>query len=144
MAKPYISPFGFIKQVTEEGAVFTLSNPEDSTELRTNTNVTVWRYSPGQLALAKIRGRITAVGYVTARFKIVESTIDPRWPEDEQVLRERTPVYLALENTFEPDPGRMLTQEQADSLQSIARQYRKLRSGSPSEESEGHGADEAG
>ena len=79
--------------------------------------------------MAKIRGLITAVGYVTATFRTVESTIDPRWPEEEQILRDRTPVYLALEGTFEPHPGRMLTQEQANRLQSFGLQYKKLRGG---------------
>ena len=68
MAKLYIAPFGFIKRITEDGATFTLTNPEDSLDLRYNTPVTVWRYSPEQLALAKIRGLISAVGYVAATF----------------------------------------------------------------------------
>ena len=144
MARPYIVPFGFIKKVTDDGAIFTLSNADDSANLKKNTPVTVWRYSPEKLALAKIRGIISAVGFVTARFKIVESKVGPRWPEDEAILRERTPVYLAVEGTFEPDPRRMLTQEQADSLQSIAQEYRKLRSGGPPDESQGHVGDETG
>ena len=142
MAKLYIAPFGFIERLTEDGATFTLTNPKDSLDLRYNTPVTVWRYSPEQLALAKIRGLISAVGYVTATFRTVESLIDLRWPEDDEVLRERTPVYLALEGTFEPDPGRMLTQKQADTMQSISPEYRKLRSGGLRNEAESHGVDE--
>ena len=91
MAKRYIAPLGFIRQTTNDGAIFTLSEARDSENLRNNTSVTVWRYSPEQLALAKIRGLITAVGYVTATFRTVESTTDPRWPEEEEILRERTP-----------------------------------------------------
>lgn len=142
MTRPYIAPFGFIEWLTEDGAIFTLSNRADSVNLRSNTPVTVWRYSPEQLALAKIRGVISAVGYVTATFKTVESLIDPRWPEDEEVLRERAPVYLALEGTFEPDPGRMLTREHANAIRSISSKYRKLRSGDPRNEAESHRADE--
>ena len=134
MARPYIAPFGFIERLTEDGAIFTLSNPEDSLSLRSNTPVTVWRYSPELLALAKMRGLISAVGYVTATFRTVEFQIDPRWPEDEEILRERTPVYLALEATFEPDPDRMLTREQAETMRNLAAQYRKLRSGDPQDE----------
>ena len=77
MARPYIAPLGFIESITEDGATFTLSNPQDSATLKSNTPVTVWRYSPEQLALAKIRGIISAVGYVTATFNTVESLIDP-------------------------------------------------------------------
>ena len=142
MARPYITPLGFIERLTEDGATFTLSNPEDSLTLQSNTPVTVWRYSPEQLALAKIRGLINAVGYVTATFRTVESWIDPKWPEDDEVLRERTPVYLALEGTFEPDPSRMLTQDQVDRMQSIVSKYRSLKSGDPRNKAESHGLDE--
>ena len=142
MAKPYINPIGFIDRTTDNRTIFLLNNPKDSLELKLDTPVTVWRYSPDQLALTKIRGLISAVGYVTATFKTVESLIDPRWPEDEEVLRERAPVYLALEGTFEPDPGRMLTREQADTIQTISLRYRKLRSGNPWNAAESHGADE--
>ena len=120
MAKPYINPIGFIDRTTDNRTIFLLNNPEDSRGLKLDAPVTVWRYSPDQLALAKIRGVISAVGYVTATFRIVESLIGPRWPEDEEVLRERAPVYLALEGTFEPDPGRMLTREHANAIQSIS------------------------
>ena len=142
MAKPYINPIGFIDRTTDNRTIFLLNNPEDSRGLKLDAPVTVWRYSPDQLALAKIRGVISTVGYVTATFRIVESAIDPRWPEDEEVLRERTPVYLALEGTFEPDPGRMLTREHANAIRSISPRYRKLRSGDPRNEAESHGADE--
>ena len=142
MAKPYINPIGFIDRTTDNRTIFLLNNPEDSRGLKLDAPVTVWRYSPDQLALAKIRGVISAVGYVTATFRIVESLIGPRWPEDEEVLRERAPVYLALEGTFEPDPGRMLTREHANAIQSISPKYRKLRSGDPRNEAESHRADE--
>ncbi len=131
MARPYIAPFGFIERLTDDGATFTLSNPKDSLGLLPNTPITVWRYSPEQLALAKIRGLISAVGYVTATFTTAEFQIDPRWPENEEILREKSPVYLALENSFEPDPGRMLTQEQVNTMQNVVRNYRHLRSGGP-------------
>ena len=142
MAGAYIAPFGFIKQATEDGAIFILSNAQDSANLSPGTPVTVWRYSPEQLALAKIRGLITAVGYVTATFRTVESAIDHRWPEQEQILREKSPVYLALKGTFEPHPGRMLTQEQANRLQSFGLQYKKLRGGDRQGQARNHGVDE--
>ncbi len=72
MARPYVVPIGYIERQTDEGATFILNNAEDSKSLRINTHVTVWRYSPGQLALAKVRGLISAVGYVTATFSTVE------------------------------------------------------------------------
>ena len=143
MTRPYIAPFGFIDRLTDDGAIFTLSNPDDSVNLRSNTPVTVWRYSPEQLALAKIRGLISAIGYVTATFKTVESVIDDRWPQGEEILHEKTPVYLALENSFEPDPNRMLTQDQVDNMQSIIPKYRILKSGDPQNEAHSHDASES-
>ena len=80
MAAPYIMPLGFIERTTEKGTIFLLTNPENSLGLKLNTPVTVWRYSPEQLALGKIRGLISAVGYVTATFGTIESVIDARWP----------------------------------------------------------------
>ena len=76
MTRPYIVLFGFTKRVTEDGAVFTLSNAQESANLRPNTPIVVWRYSPEHLALAKIQGLISAVGYATATFKVVKSAID--------------------------------------------------------------------
>ena len=56
MARAYVVPIGYIECQTGEGATFILNNAEDSKSLRTNTPVTVWRYSPEHLALAKILG----------------------------------------------------------------------------------------
>ena len=142
MARPYIMPLGFIDRTTDNGGVFVLNDPGDSAELKPGTPVTVWRYSPDQLALAKIRGLISNIGYVTARFRTVESIMDDRWPEEEEVLRKRTPVYLALKDSFQPDPGRMLTQEQTDRMERITQSYRILRSGRAQSQDRSHGVEE--
>ena len=76
MATPYIMPLGFIDRTTDDGTIFLLADPQDSLRLNLDTPVTVWRYSSEQLALAKIRGLISAVRYVTATFRTVESVID--------------------------------------------------------------------
>ena len=60
---------------------------------------------------------------LTATFSAVETTTDPRWPSDEDVLRPKTPVFLALNESFDPDPSRMLTQEQANRMETYARLY---------------------
>ena len=78
MAIPHIMPLGFIHRRTEAGAIIMLADPLDSRDLRLETPVTLWRYSPGRLAAAKVRGTVSRVGYVTATFEIVESWIDPR------------------------------------------------------------------
>ena len=101
MAQPYINPLGFIDRPTQDGAIIILTNPEESLSLRPDTPITVWRYSPEHLALGKLRGRITTIGYTTATFVTDETEKDPRWP-DENLVRAAAPVFLALEGTFEP------------------------------------------
>ena len=126
MAISHILPLGFIHRTTRDGAVIMLTNPQDSLTLRTGTPVTLWQYSRGLLALARIRGRISAVGYVTATFTTVETQMDPRWPEGREIMLPRTPVYLALPDSFEPDLGRMLTQERAHAMERLARRHAEL------------------
>ena len=126
MAIPHILPLGFIHRTTQDGAIIMLTNSQDSLTLRTDAPVTLWRYSQGLLAMAKARGQISAVGYVTATFTTVETQIDPRWPAGQELLRPKTPVYLALPDSFEPDLSRMLSQEQADAMQRLTRRYAEL------------------
>ena len=116
MAKRHIMPLGFIDRITQDGATFTLTRPGNRDDVRLQTPVTVWRYSPEHLAIAKVRGQVTAIGYAAARFTISETQEDPRWPVKENPVRNKAPVYLALPGSFEPDPSRMLSQEEVDSL----------------------------
>ena len=126
MTTPYIMPLGFVDRKTEAGTVFLLTNPRESKSLRPYTPVAVWTYSPAHLALGKVRGRITAVGYTTATFSAVETSLDTRWPQDQDVLRPKAPVFLAKEGSFEPDLSRMLTPEQAEEIQRLAGRYREI------------------
>ena len=126
MATPYIMPLGFIDRPTETGATFILSSPEDSFSIKTETPITVWRYSPEHLAIAKLRGHVSAVGYTTATFTTIETRSDPRWPEDLPIIRPTAPVFLALENSFDPDPERKLTQDQAAAMHRLALRYAEL------------------
>ena len=123
MTTPYIMPLGFIDRPTEDGAIIMLTNPEESTALRLATPVTLWRYNQAQLAVARIRGEISDVGYVTAAFITVENKIDTRWPANQVIMLPATPVYLALPGSFEPDTSRTLTQEQAEAMQTLAAAY---------------------
>ena len=103
MAQPYINPLGFIDRPTQDGAVIILTNPEESLGLRPGTPITVWRYSPEHLALGKLRGRITTIGYTTATFVTEETEKGPRWP-DEDLVRPAAPVFLALEGNLRAGP----------------------------------------
>ena len=123
MATPCIMPLGFIDRPTEDGAIIMLTNPKESTSLKLATPVTLWRYNPGRLAVAKIRGEISDVGYVTATFITVEVQVDTRWPANQKLMRPATPVYQALPGSFEPDTSRTLNQEQAEALQKLAAAY---------------------
>ena len=120
---PYINPLGFIDKRTPRGVRFLLTNPDDSRTLKVGTPVTISQLSSDGLSLAKIRGEIISVGYVTATFTIAETVLDEGWPQNEETIRPKTPVYLAKEHSFEPDPGRMLTAEQTERITEIARKY---------------------
>ena len=126
MTKPYINPLGFIHRHTSNGVRFLLTNPDDSRTLQIGTPVTVSQPSSDGGAVAKTRGKIVAVGYATATFIINEMDIAENWPENEATLREKTPVYLAKENSFEPDPSRTLTAEQMERLRHLSRKYRDI------------------
>ncbi len=126
MARSYIMPLGFIDRINDDGATILLTNPDDSLALRVGTPITVWRYSPEHLALGKLRGRISEIGFTTATFVTDEIQKDPRWPVDEELLLTAAPLFLALEGTFEPDPIRKITPERAEALRRIARRYAQL------------------
>ena len=127
MAENRILPLGFIDRTTDDGAVMWLTTPSESIKLRRETAVTLTSRSTGQPnAVATVRGIITAVGYVTATFKTVESRWAPNWPENESVLRKGLPVYEAIPGTFIPDPARTLTKEQEDSLRRLSDRYREI------------------
>lgn len=126
MATPYIMPLGFVDRPTETGATFILTNPDDSLSLNINTPITVWRYSPEHLAIGRLRGRIAAVGYTTAAFNAVDSSNDPRWPDDLPIIRFAAPVFLALADSFDPDPERKLTPNQAEAMRRLALRYAEL------------------
>lgn len=126
MGTPYIMPFGFIDRPTDTGATFILTNPEDSFSLKTGTPVTVWRYSPEHLAIGRLRGCVSAIGYTTATFATVECRNDRRWPEELPVIRRAAPVFLALADSFDPDPERKLTPDQAQAMRRLALRYAEL------------------
>ena len=126
MTVPYIMPLGFIDQPTGTGATFILTNPEDSLALKPGTSVTVWRYAPELLAIAKLRGAIRDIGYTTATFVTVETQMNPWWTDDLPIIRSAAPVFLALKDSFGPDPERKLTQEQAESMRRIAQRYAEM------------------
>ena len=126
MNKPYIMPLGFVDRITHEGTIFLLTNPEDSKELCPGSPVTVWRYLPQSQARAKLRGSITAVGYTTATFSTTEFEKDPTWPDGEPILIPDTPVFLALEDSYDPDPARKVTAEKAEAFQRYAERYAEL------------------
>ena len=126
MATPRIMPLGFIDRTTGDGAIIMLTNPEESLTLKLATPVTLWRYNRARLAVAKIRGEISDVGYVTATFITLEARIDTRWPANQELIRRATPVYLALPGSFEPGTSRTLTQDQAEAMQRLAAAYAEI------------------
>ena len=106
MNQTIIMPIGIIEELTSAGATFRLTPQGQNAGLRTNAHVTVWRYHPEQLAIAKYNGRITQVGDDIATFAILRAEVDERWPAEINPLGAGAPVYLALRGSFEPDTSR--------------------------------------
>ena len=106
MSQTIIMPVGIIELPTPAGATFRLTPQGQNAELRADAHVTVWRYHPKQLAMAKFTGRITQVGDDTATFAILRAEVDERWPAEINPLGAGAPVYLALRGSFEPDTSR--------------------------------------
>ena len=103
MNQTIVMPIGIIEEPTPAGATFRLTPQGHATELRTDTQVIVWRYHPEQLAMAKYAGRITRIVDDTATFTILRAEVDERWPAEINPLEVGAPVYLAQRGSFEPD-----------------------------------------
>ena len=131
MTRQYLNPLGFIDRLTETGATIILTNSKDSKDLEPGTPVTVWRYSRGLLALDRIRGEISRVGHTTASFIVAARETGPRGPQGQETLRQKTPVYLALKDSFEPDVSRMLSPEQAAEIARRAQMYTQVTGRTP-------------
>ena len=109
MSQTIIMPIGIVEEPTPAGATFRLTPQGADARLQADAHVTVWRYHPEQLAMAKYTGRITQVSDHTATFAILRAEIDERWPAEVNPLGAGAPVYLALRGSFEPDTSRTAT-----------------------------------
>ena len=98
-----VMPIGIIEETAPNGATFRLTPQGQNAGLRTDTQVTVWRYHPEQLAMAKYAGRITQISGETATFSILRVEVDDRWPLEINPMEPGAPVYLAQRGSFEPD-----------------------------------------
>ena len=103
MNQTIVMPIGIIEESAPNGATFRLTPQGQNAGLRTDTQVTVWRYHPEQLAMAKYAGRITQISGETATFSILRVEVDDRWPLEINPLEQGSPVYLAQRGSFEPD-----------------------------------------
>ena len=127
MPEAHLLPLGFIDRTTDDGAIIMLTKPSESHDIRPDTPVTLRVRSAGATpATARVRGVITSVGYVTATFRAVETRKHSNWHHDQPVLQRGTPVYQALPDSFQPDPARALTEEQAARLSRLAARYRAI------------------
>ena len=109
MNQTIIMPIGIIEEPTPAGATFQFTPQGQNAGLEPGTHVTIWRYHPEQLAMAKYNGRITQVGDDTATFAILRAEVDERWPAEINPLGAGAPVYLAQRGSFEPDTSRTAT-----------------------------------
>ena len=106
MNQTLVMPIGIIEETAPTGATFRLTPQGQQAELKTDAQVTVWRYHPEQLAMAKYAGRITRIGDETATFSLLRVEVDERWPPEINPLEPGAPVYLAQRGSFEPDVTR--------------------------------------
>ena len=102
MNQTIVMPIGIIEETAPAGATFRLTPQGQRAGLRTDTQVTIWRYHPEQLAMAKYAGRITQISDETATFSILRVEVDERWPSEINPLEPGAPVYLAQRGSFEP------------------------------------------
>ncbi len=104
-----VMPIGIIEEQAGASATFRLTPQGQKAELSNDTQVTVWQYHPGQLAMAKYTGGIIQVGDETATFAILRAEVDERWPAEISPLGPGAPVYLAQRGSFEPDISQTAT-----------------------------------
>ena len=126
------TPLGFIHRTTDDEAIIMLTKTSHSQTLRSDTPATLRSRSVGgPPATARVCGLMTSVGYVTATFRVVETRIDSKWPDGEQALRPAHAVYQVLHASFDLDPGRALSDEQAEGLRCLAARYRNITNANP-------------
>ena len=109
MNQTIVMPIGIIEESAPNGATFRLTPQGQNAGLRTDTQVTVWRYHPERLAIAKYVGRITQISDETATFSILRVEVDDRWPLEMNPMEPGAPVYLAQRGSFEPDISQTAT-----------------------------------
>ena len=109
MEQTIVMPIGIIEEPSVMGATFRLTPQGQEAGLDADAHVTVWRYHPARLAMAKYAGRITQVGDATATFTILRAEVDERWPAEISPLEPGAPVYLAQRGSFEPETTRTAT-----------------------------------
>ena len=116
-------PLGIIEEVSQGGGILVMTRPDDGQHFTAGTPVTIWDMDGGSGALARYRGRLSEVGETVAAFIIEERQFDPSWPEDLDPLEAGNPVYLALPDSFEPDPSRLANRWELGHLQQLADEF---------------------
>ena len=105
MATPPIMPVGFVRERATDGAIFTLAQPGETHSLKTGDHVTVWSHIPEKNATARVLGIVTDVDDTIGTFTIMRTETEGPWPGGTDPLEPGSPVYRAIEGTYQPDPG---------------------------------------
>ena len=113
-------PVGIIDSKTDHGAVFTMTRPDDHNRIAAGDTVTVWDLYTPRNALARYRGTIDEVRDTTASFTIDTKEIDHDWPQEMDPISPGNAVYLALPQSFQPNPTRTASREELAKMQEIA------------------------
>ena len=119
-------PIGIIDESTPDGAVFTMTRPQDHRDLQPDAAVTVWNHHQGTGATARLQGRVTEVGATTASFLVTLEDIDPGWPAHIDPKGAGNPVYLAIPGTYVVDLSRTATPQEFEMLLEFARQHQEM------------------
>ncbi len=105
MPQKLVYSIGVIRSVAGNRASVVLTHFLPPDRLNNNAPAVLWSRQPGNNATAKLRGHISEIRDGTAVFTVVATMIDPHWPKGRKPLQPDGWVYLAVPDSFMPDPA---------------------------------------
>ena len=123
---PVFMPIGIIDESTQDGGIFSLTRPDDHKTLQAGDPVTVWNMHQQFETMARLKGEITEVSRTTASYIITERQVDPSWPDYVDPFGAGNPIYLAVRDSFNPDPFRKPSSpDEYQMLKEFAKQHQE-------------------
>ena len=104
-------PIGIVKESTKARTTIKLIPPHPSVgKLQPQANILTRDSGTGAHARATVR--VVEIQGNLALFDILELETEGRWPEGADPLATGLPVYLAMPDSFEPDPESQGTEDE--------------------------------